>query len=207
LAVSRSQVTSHLWEKHQISPESRRNITSLIRSLQIPDPTGIPLRPNQSLSHPYLKVYRGYACHTCDSRIINLDTITCHVSSCRPQPLSRRRKNPDDLAADSSSGPCIGPMRRDNAPHRSPATLLAKHNILSPILPKTVRILRQSGNSLEISEIVEKIHSIPLPSVQISSRSSAIGARDSLYQDTIEPIKTGIGRQGIGRGRGWAYLQ
>jgi hypothetical protein len=100
LAVSRSQVTSHLWEKHQISPESRRNITSLIRSLQIPDPTGIPLRPDQSLSHPYLKVCRGYACHTCDSRTINLDTITRHVSSCRPQPLSRRRKNPDDLYQD-----------------------------------------------------------------------------------------------------------
>ncbi|KFZ16922.1 hypothetical protein V502_04827 [Pseudogymnoascus sp. VKM F-4520 (FW-2644)] len=100
LAVSRSQVTSHLWEKHQISSESRQNITSVIRSLQIPNPTGISLRPDQSLSHPYLKVYRGYACHTCDTRTINLDTITRHVSSCRPQPLSRHRKNPDRLYQD-----------------------------------------------------------------------------------------------------------
>jgi hypothetical protein len=84
-------------------------------------------------------------------------------------------------------------MQRDNALYRLSAILLAKYNILLLILPKTVRIFRQSGNSLEISEIMEKIYSIPFPSVQISSRSSAIGARDSLYQDAIEPIKTGTG--------------
>ncbi|KAH8591171.1 hypothetical protein B0O99DRAFT_719407, partial [Bisporella sp. PMI_857] len=102
LAVSKSQVTSHLWEKHRICPESRRDITPLIRSLKIPNPTDIRLRPDQSLVHPHLEVYRGYACLTCRFRTINLDTITRHVSSCCPPPRasSVRRRNPDDLYQD-----------------------------------------------------------------------------------------------------------
>jgi hypothetical protein len=73
LAVSGSQVTSHLWEKHQICPESRRDITVLIRSIQIPNPREIPLRPDDSLAHPHLKIYHGYRCRTCSYRTINLD--------------------------------------------------------------------------------------------------------------------------------------
>jgi hypothetical protein len=59
LAVSKSQVTSHLWEKHRTSLESRRDITPLIRSLNIPNPTDIPLRLDNSPVHPHLKVYDG----------------------------------------------------------------------------------------------------------------------------------------------------
>jgi hypothetical protein len=102
LAVSGSQVTSHLWNKHQIRPESRRDITPLIRSLKIPNPTDIRLRPDKSLVHPHLEVYRGYACLTCKYRTINLETMTRHVSSCCPPPRapSTRRRNPDDLYQD-----------------------------------------------------------------------------------------------------------
>ena len=102
LAVSRSQVTSHLWEKHQICQEFRRAINPLIRCLQIPNPNDIPLRPGQSLAHPHLEVYRGYACHTCKYRTINLDRMTPHVSSCcaPPRVSSKRRLNLDDLYQD-----------------------------------------------------------------------------------------------------------
>lgn len=102
LAVPRSQVTSHLWNKHQICPGSRRDITLLIRSITIPNPTEIPLRVDQSLIHPALKVFRGYACVSCSYRTINLDMITRHVSSCCAPPCapSKRRRNPDDLYQD-----------------------------------------------------------------------------------------------------------
>ena len=115
LAVSGFQITSHLWNKHQICIESRRAITPLIRSLQIPSPTDISPRPDQSLRHPHLTVYRGYACVTCNSRTINLDTMTRHVLSCRPSihRPSRRRRNPDNLYEDvllQSWG--SGPSRR-----------------------------------------------------------------------------------------------
>ena len=103
LSVSGSQVTSHLWNKHKIRLESRRALTPLIRSLQIPNPVDIPLRPDESPIHPHLELYRGYACVTCKDRTINLDLITRHVLSCCPPPhaaTSSRRRNPDDLYQD-----------------------------------------------------------------------------------------------------------
>jgi hypothetical protein len=72
LAVSKSQVTSHLWEKHKISLASRRDITSYIHSLNIPNPVNLPRRPDRSFVHPHLKVYGGYACLSCIYRTINL---------------------------------------------------------------------------------------------------------------------------------------
>jgi hypothetical protein len=72
LAVAGSQVTSHLGGKHQNFPESRRDITRFIRSIQIPHPREIPLRPNDSLIRPHLQVYRGYSCLTCSYRTVNL---------------------------------------------------------------------------------------------------------------------------------------
>jgi hypothetical protein len=103
LAVSGSQVTSHLWNKHKICLESRRDVTPLIRSLQIPHPTDIALRPDESPVHPHLELYRGYTCITCKDRTVNLDLITRHVHSCCPLPraaTSSRRRNPDDLYQD-----------------------------------------------------------------------------------------------------------
>lgn len=102
LAVSGSQVTSHLWNKHQICAESRRDITPLIRSLRIPSPTTIRLRPNKSLAHPHLEIYRGYACLTCKYATINLEAMSRHVSSCYslPHAPSTRRRSPDDLYQD-----------------------------------------------------------------------------------------------------------
>ena len=99
LAVSKSQVTTHLWKKHKICAESRRDVTLLIRSIVIPNPLEITPRPDQSLCHPHLKLFRGYDCVSCQYRSINLDMMTCHVSSCCPDPCppSRRRRNPDTL--------------------------------------------------------------------------------------------------------------
>jgi hypothetical protein len=102
LAVSKSQVTSHLWEKHRISLESRRDITCLIRSLNIPNPTSLLARPDHCLIHPHLKAYGGYACVSCEYRTINLNKMTRHVSSCclPPTAPTKRRQNPDALYRD-----------------------------------------------------------------------------------------------------------
>lgn len=102
LAVSKSQATSHLWDKHRICPESQRDVTPLIRSLDITNPIDIRCRPDGSLAHPHLELYRGYACLSCKCRTINLETMTRHVSSCCPRRYtsSTRRRNPDDLYQD-----------------------------------------------------------------------------------------------------------
>lgn len=102
LAVSKSQVTTHLWKKHGILAESRRDVTLLIRSIVIPNPLEIAPRPDESLCHPHLKLFRGYDCVSCQYRSINLDMMTRHVSSCCPDPLpsSRHRRNPDTLYRD-----------------------------------------------------------------------------------------------------------
>src|SRR4051794_16268262 len=75
LATSRSQVTSHLWEKHHIPSNGRKGLTAYIRSLNLPDPANIAPRPDGSPIHPTLKLHRGYACRTCKYRTINLDMI------------------------------------------------------------------------------------------------------------------------------------
>jgi hypothetical protein len=94
-------VATHLLRKHGICAESRRDITLLIRSTEIPNPTKLAPRADQSLIHPYLKVFHGYACVSCQFRSINLDMMTRHVSSCCPPcPPSRRRRNPDTLYRD-----------------------------------------------------------------------------------------------------------
>ena len=102
LAVSKSQVTTHLWKKHGILAESRRDVTLLIRSIVIPNPMEIAPRPDESLCHPHLKLFRGYDCVSCQYRSINLDMMTRHVSSCCPGPClpSRHRRNPDTLYRD-----------------------------------------------------------------------------------------------------------
>jgi hypothetical protein len=90
-----------LWETHRISLESRRDITHLIQSLNIPSPATLPRLPDHSLVHPYLRVYSGYACVSCIYRTINLDKMTRHVSSCYPPPSApSRRQNPDTLYKD-----------------------------------------------------------------------------------------------------------
>lgn len=77
LAVSKSQVTSHSWEKHKISLASRRDITSYIHSLNIPNLVNLPRCPDRSLVHPHLKVYGSYACLSCIYRTINHIEARC----------------------------------------------------------------------------------------------------------------------------------
>ena len=102
LAVSKSQVTTHLWKKHGILAGSRRDVTLLIRSFVIPNPAEIAPRADHSLIRPHLKLFHGYACVNCQYRSINLDMMTRHVSSCcpPPNPPSRQRRNPDTLYQD-----------------------------------------------------------------------------------------------------------
>ena len=92
LAVSKSQATSNLWEKHRICPESRRDISPLISSLDIPNPIDIRCRPDGVLARPHLEVYCGYACLSCKHRTINLPPSPriIYTSSESRWPLSRR---------------------------------------------------------------------------------------------------------------------
>src|SRR5258706_638927 len=65
LSVSRSQVTSHLRDKHQVPEELRRGLTQHLKNdypHKISDPASAAPRPDGSPVHPMLKLHDGYAC-------------------------------------------------------------------------------------------------------------------------------------------------
>jgi hypothetical protein len=72
------RVTTHLREKHQTTPERRYGLTKYVRSLRLPDPAQLPLRPDGSRPHPHLRVYKGYACNRRRYLTISLDLMKRH---------------------------------------------------------------------------------------------------------------------------------
>jgi hypothetical protein len=79
LAVSGTQVTSHLRAKHQTPLHLRSGLTKCIQTLGLPDPATIGLRNDGSPAHLWLQVCKGHACRQCDYRTTSLDLITRHV--------------------------------------------------------------------------------------------------------------------------------
>jgi len=80
LSCSGCQVTSHLWEKHQVPKDARTSITSYIHSLRLLDLSRLPPRPNGSPAHTNLKTKRGYACKLCDYLTASEERIGRHLS-------------------------------------------------------------------------------------------------------------------------------
>lgn len=81
LASDRSQVTSHLHDKHHIDQRDRRSLTKHLNT-QYPhwfrNPAEVPLRASGSDIHPRLAVHEGFVC--CDYRTVNYHELTKHIS-------------------------------------------------------------------------------------------------------------------------------
>jgi Orsellinic acid/F9775 biosynthesis cluster protein D len=80
LPVTGSCLTSHLWEKHKIPKDLRAGLTSHVRSLQITDPSELPILPDGCPPHPDLRVYRVYVCKSCGHKSTSQDIIGRHLS-------------------------------------------------------------------------------------------------------------------------------
>jgi hypothetical protein len=83
LSVTRSQVTSHLREKHRIPEELRKGLTQYLKrehTNAFRDPATLLTRPNGSTVHPKLQVHDGYACRLCQYKTINPFMMYRHSS-------------------------------------------------------------------------------------------------------------------------------
>ena len=94
LSVSRSQVTSHLRDKHGVSEELRKGLTRYLNQehpYNFRDPASLPTRPDGSPPHPKLQLHEGYACCLCRYRTINPFRLSRHLSKehCNGQRTSR----------------------------------------------------------------------------------------------------------------------
>lgn len=75
------RVSRHLGEKHGIAKSDRRGLNALIRSLNLPDPRTLPVRPNSSGPHPHLERQRGSACRHCGLRSVSQKVIADYVKA------------------------------------------------------------------------------------------------------------------------------
>ncbi|KAL2192351.1 hypothetical protein P885DRAFT_7126, partial [Corynascus similis CBS 632.67] len=73
-------VIRHLADKHSIPKRVRDGLAQFIRSLHLPDPNTLPLRPDWSPAHPDLTSHTGMACRHCAYRTTSVDLITRHLS-------------------------------------------------------------------------------------------------------------------------------
>lgn len=80
LQSSRDGVSKHLWERHREPLASRRGLTSLIKSLGLPDPNTLPLRQDGSGPHSYLDIHSGAACKLCSFRSTSLELVCRHLA-------------------------------------------------------------------------------------------------------------------------------
>lgn len=94
------RVTRHLGEKHDVPKAARRGLTAFIRSLDLPDPNKLPLRPDGSPRHPHLDVQRGAACKHCDYRTSSIDLLGRHLAKSH----GRKRKTSGWLRDDVMDG-------------------------------------------------------------------------------------------------------
>ncbi|KAL2137471.1 hypothetical protein VTI28DRAFT_9554 [Corynascus sepedonium] len=73
-------VIRHLADKHAIPKHIRHGLARFIRSLHLPDPNTLPLRPDWSPAHPDLASHVGVACRHCTYRTTSVDLITRHLA-------------------------------------------------------------------------------------------------------------------------------
>ncbi|KAK4243174.1 hypothetical protein C7999DRAFT_44957 [Corynascus novoguineensis] len=73
-------VIRHLADKHAIPKHMRDGLARFIRSLHLPDPNTLPLRPDWSPAHPDLASHVGVACRHCTYRTTSADLITRHLA-------------------------------------------------------------------------------------------------------------------------------
>src|SRR6187402_299577 len=103
LSVARSQVTSHLRDKHSVPADLRAGLTHLLKR-EHPDffrnPADVARRGDGALIHPKLRVYDGFACRKCQYRTINHGELSRHVSKEHLNGRQTSRSRIDDLYDD-----------------------------------------------------------------------------------------------------------
>src|ERR1700704_1399210 len=83
LSVERSQVTSHLRDKHNVAADLRRGITHILKHEYagfFRNPAEVAERADGALIHAKLHLYEGFACRECDYRTINYPELSRHIS-------------------------------------------------------------------------------------------------------------------------------
>ncbi|KAF2184795.1 hypothetical protein K469DRAFT_578449, partial [Zopfia rhizophila CBS 207.26] len=93
LKPSDDRVTRHLREKHDVPKAARCGLTNFIRSLNMPDPNKLALRPDGSPCHPHL------ACEHCDYRTTSRNVLSRQLGKCH-----RRRKTSGWMCDDMIDG-------------------------------------------------------------------------------------------------------
>ncbi|KAL6789482.1 hypothetical protein GGI42DRAFT_347252 [Trichoderma sp. SZMC 28013] len=84
LSVRASHVTTHLWEKHKVPLEARKNLPKVLKTLHLQNPDQAPPRNDGSPEHPLLQVYEGFACSGCRFRSLNLRLTKQHYTNPLP---------------------------------------------------------------------------------------------------------------------------
>ncbi|KAL7940249.1 hypothetical protein V8C42DRAFT_338129, partial [Trichoderma barbatum] len=84
LSPNDSHATTHLWEKHKIPREARRNLTNILKTLNLQHPDQAPPRIDGSPEHPLLHIYEGFACSGCKFRSLSLRLTKQHYSDTLP---------------------------------------------------------------------------------------------------------------------------
>ncbi|KND91559.1 hypothetical protein TOPH_03807 [Tolypocladium ophioglossoides CBS 100239] len=79
LKTDTDRVSRHLGEKHDITRKARWGLNKLVQSLQLPDPTRLPARPDGSAKHPHLALMKGAACKHCKFRSTSSVVLAQHL--------------------------------------------------------------------------------------------------------------------------------
>jgi hypothetical protein len=81
LSVERSQVTSHLRDKHNVAADLRRGLTRILKhefASFFRTPAEVAPRADGALVHDKLHLYEGFACRKCRYRTINYSELSRH---------------------------------------------------------------------------------------------------------------------------------
>ncbi|SCV61253.1 uncharacterized protein FFFS_15822 [Fusarium fujikuroi] len=94
ITADRDRVSRHLGEIHNVNKAARRGLNKLIRSLNLPDPKSLRLRPDGSAPHTYLKKLTGASsCRHCGLRSASHDVLQSHLRHTHPAEIELARKS------------------------------------------------------------------------------------------------------------------
>lgn len=99
LSTARSQLTTHLRDKHGVSDALRQRLTHYLKHVHpypFRDPAAVPGRPDGSPVHPKLQEYPGYSCRRCGRRTTNRLLMTRHISK---EHVQRGRGSREEIGA------------------------------------------------------------------------------------------------------------
>ncbi|KAH7208485.1 uncharacterized protein BKA55DRAFT_529764 [Fusarium redolens] len=94
ITADKDRVSRHLGEIHKVDKATRRGLNKLIRSLNLPDPKSLRLRPDGSAPHPHLKSLTGASsCRHCGLRSTSDVVLQSHLRETYPVEIELARKS------------------------------------------------------------------------------------------------------------------